>query len=100
MESVDRSVDCCVIYHKNKYLSTEIDDDTNTEYITSTSLRTDVDDSMYYNGDHCSEEDNYIYHDIYSSNFYSTFNADVIKDKIDLPSKPILVESKEPDYEK
>ena len=55
---------------------------------------------MYYTVDHYSEEDNYMYYDTHSTHVYSASNVDVSEDKSNLSSKPISVETKEPDYKK
>ena len=55
---------------------------------------------MYYTGYHYSEEDKCTYYDTHSTHVYSASNAEVDKDKKGLPSKPVTVETKQPDYEK
>ena len=100
MKPIDDSVDCCVIYHTNKHLSTEIADDPDSTSPKDTSFSTDVDDSIYYTGDHYSKEDNCTYYDSYCTNVYDIFNDDTNNNKTEVSYKPISVETKDPNYDK
>ena len=84
IEDIDNSVDKCVIYHTYKHRQGVIGNDHDTsEQNDDILFSMNLDDSLYYTGDHYSETDNVSYYESYEALIYNSFNADTSKDKID-----------------